>query len=511
MGQNSSVLHRSFKNRQSVINSRINTRTSQKDINMKHHFHLIGVNGIGLSGVARILLEMGHKVSGSDPKSSVLTETLSKMGACIYHEHKRENIEGADYIVVSSAINYDNPEIQAAQELGIPVVHRAQMLGCIMKGRTGIAISGTHGKTTTSSMMAHLLESAGLDPTIAVGGQLNGIMTNAKLGTSDLMVIEADESDASFLYLDPRWIVVTSVDVDVNLNVAPYSHLNFDYDKTLEKVKDAFFQFLDKIPDNGSALMCIDDENVRKMLPLINKSYKTYGLSQDAYIRAENVHYENFGSRFEVYYDNFYMGIMELKVPGRHNVQNSLAVIALGLELGLSFQEIAESMKKYSGVKRRFELLGEVNDIRVYDDYAHNPGKVQALLSGAKTGGRRRVIAVFQPHRYTRTKFLFNEFANSFSDADVLVITDIYEAGEVPILGVKGETLAQAIESSSNAPGEVHFIQKFEDIIKFLKDYSQLGDIIVTCGAGDIYRVGEDLVSVLSQNNTDTNQIAAVG
>ena len=466
---------------------------------MKHkHYHLIGINGIGVSGVAKILLELGYKVSGSDPKSSVLTEKLTEMGAVIYHQHKEENIQEADCLVVSSAIPSDNPEVIAAKRKGIPIYHRAEVLGQIMKGRTGIAISGTHGKTTTSSMASCVLDHNGLNPTIVVGGQLNGIMSNARLGSSEYMVVEADESDASFLHLDPRWIVVTSVDVDVNLNVAPYSHLNFDYDKTLNEVKNAFYRFIERLPENGKSILCIDDDNLKRMIPYIEKPYVTYGLNTSADYSAIDVHYGNFGSTFKVLNRGRILGEITLRVPGRHNVQNALAVMIIGLEVGLTFEEISGALANFTGVRRRFQRLGEVNDILVVDDYAHNPGKVQALLSGARTGGRGRVIAIFQPHRYTRTKFLFDEFSNSFGDADILLVTEIYSAGELPICGIKGEKLAEAIEASENSPEEVYFIPNDGEIIEYIAHKSLPGDVVITCGAGDIYRTGEQIVQRLS-------------
>jgi len=465
---------------------------------MKKHYHLIGISGIGVSGIARILLQQGHTVSGSDPRSTPLTRDLEEMGATIYHKHKAENIDGADYLVVSSAIPYNNPELVEARKRDIPIFHRAQILGHIMQGRIGIAVSGTHGKTTTSAMMSHLLQYNDLDPTIVVGGQLNGIMSNAKLGKGRYMVVEADESDASFLNLDPRWIVVTSVDVDVNLNVAPYSHLNFDYDRTLNRVKEAFFKFIEKLPREGLTILCADDKNIRDMIPLIGKKYMTYGFSPDANIRAENVDYKDFGSVFDVVFRGKYLGTARLRVPGGHNVQNALATIAIGLEAGLSFRQIAEALYMYEGVKRRFQKLGEVDGIMVVDDYAHNPGKIKALLSGARTGGKKRIVVIFQPHRYTRTKFLFHEFAESFSDADMVIVTEIYGAGECPIVGIKGENLAEAISRNECSPGDVRFFPHTEEVIDFIHQYAREGDLVITCGAGDIYRTGELIVKKLS-------------
>ncbi len=457
---------------------------------MEKHFHMLGINGIGLSGVARILLEMGHKVTGSDPVSSEITHRLQALGAVIYHEHHGDNLGDADCVVVSSAIACDNPEVIEARRRGIPIRHRAQILGYIMSQRTGIAISGTHGKTTTSSMMANMLYNLNIDPTVVIGGRLHTINTNARLGTSPYMVVEADESDASFLHMDPRWIVVTSVDVDVNLNVAPYSHLNFDYDKTLGKVKEAFFEFIDRLPEDGRAILCIDDDNIRDMLPQIQKPYLTYGFSSDAHLQAQIISMEGFGSVSRVYLDGRELGLLKIPCPGRHNVANALAVIGVGLEMGLDFEQMAEALYRFNGVGRRFEKLGEYEDIMVFDDYAHNPGKIRALLHGARTGGRKRVVAVFQPHRYTRTKFLFEDFTHSFGDADTLVITDIYPAGECPIVGVRGETLARAIENSHKRPEEVYFIPGPDEIVEFLEKYSRPGDIVITCGAGDIHRVG---------------------
>ncbi len=367
------------------------------------------------------------------------------------------------------------------------------MLGYIMEGRSGIAVSGTHGKTTTSSMIAHMLDYAQLDPTIVIGGQLNGIMSNARLGKSDYMVVEADESDASFLYMNPNWIIVTSVDVDVNLNIAPYSHLNFDYEKTLNNVKDAFFKFIDKLSENGKAIVCIDDENLKKMLPEIDKNYITYGISSHAQVRAENIELKNFGSSFDVVYEGSLLGRLNLQVPGYHNVQNALAVLIQGLELGLNFEIIREALYNFCGVKRRFERIGEVNEVLIVDDYAHNPGKIQALLSGACTGERQRVIAVFQPHRYTRTKFLYQDFVESFFNADILVVTEIYGAGECPIVGIRGETLAQSIENHEKRPKKVEFIPHQEEIVKYLTEIARPGDIVITCGAGDIHETAESL------------------
>lgn len=463
------------------------------------HIHFVGIGGIGMSGIARVLLEMGYTVSGSDIKETRMTKKLEALGASCFIGHRGENLGDADTVVVSSAININNPEIMEARQKGVRIVRRAEMLGFLMKDRISIAVAGTHGKTTTTSMIATMLEYNKFDPTVVIGGELNDSGSNAKLGFDPYLVAEADESDASFLYLRPTKAVITNIDSDVNLNVMPYAACNFDYEQTMEKIVQNFQEFIRRMPDHGSVVLCYDNENVRKILPSIDKKITTYGFSPGADYQIDEVALAQFCSTSTVRFRGKPIGELRLRVPGRHNVLNALASTIIGLELGLDFNRIALSLLAYEGVQRRFQVLGERSGIMVVDDYAHNPSKIRAALHAARTGCRKRVIAVFQPHRYTRTRFLFEEFTESFYDADILIVTDIYSAGECPIVGVKGENLAAAIAKKAHHCDVVH-VPKSDEILGYLRKIAMPGDIVITLGAGDICTVAGKFYSELAQS-----------
>jgi UDP-N-acetylmuramate--alanine ligase len=447
-----------------------------------------------MSGIARVLLDMGYEVSGSDLRVSSFTRRLEELGARIYVGHSRENAAGAEVVVVSTAVPPDNPETVFARESGIPVIPRAEMLGHLMKSRFGIAVAGTHGKTTTTSLIAQVMEKNGFDPTVVIGGEVNDIGSNAKLGMDGYLVAEADESDASFLSLAPRIAVVTSMDADVNLNVGRFSDHNFDLDGTRELVRAMFLEFLDKLPPDGKAILCLDNENVQMVIPRVRVPYITYGFSPEAELRAVSVRMQNFHSSCRVYRGRKFLGNLCLRIPGRHNIVNALAAVAVGMELGLEFKKISRAIDSFIGVQRRFQVLGSHEGVMVVDDYAHNPAKLKAAVAAAGTGNMKRVLAVFQPHRYSRTKFLLKEFGSAFAGADVLIVTDIYSAGEVPIEGVSGKAIVEVVQSNGKKP-EVIFISPKEKIVDYLLENVREGDLVITLGAGDIHTVAENFLA----------------
>jgi UDP-N-acetylmuramate--alanine ligase len=461
------------------------------------HIHFVGIGGIGMSSIAQVLLRMGYTVSGSDVRASRITDRLEALGAKVYIGHDEANVKGATALVISSAIGPDNPELEASKATGLPLLQRAEMLGWIMKDRIGIAIAGTHGKTTTTSMVAQVLHYNRLDPTVIVGGELRDADSNALFGQGPHLVAEADESDASFLSLNPRIAVVTNIDSDINLNAPPFALLNFSYRKTMRKVMESFRLFLAKIPRNGRAILCVDDPNVRKIIPDVKRPIITYGLDHQANLMAVDVELENFCSQARIVHRGKELGYLKMNAPGRHNVQNALAAIAVGLEAGLPFENIVLALLTFDGVARRFHIYGEPGGVLIVDDYAHNPSKVRAALHAARTGWNKRVIAVFQPHRYTRTKFLLEEFSRSFDDADLLLVTDIYSAGEVPIVGVKGEALADAVRGRKSGP-RVIFLSNQRDIVEYLLKITVPGDLVITLGAGNINQVAEELLKRLA-------------
>ncbi len=450
------------------------------------HIHFVGIGGIGMSGIAELLVNLGYKVSGSDLSRSKITKRLAQLGCTVHKGHNSEWIEGSDVVVASSAIAENNPELEAARELGVPVIMRAEMLAELMRlAKYGIAIAGSHGKTSTTSMVSWIMAEAGLDPTIVVGGKVDCLGGNAKLGQGDFLVAEADESDGSFLKLSPVLEVVTNID---------FEHPDF-YDD-IEQIKEAFLRFIKKVPFYGAAIICLDDEHIAEILPKIRKRVITYGLTRQSDLYAENIEFKNARSRFEVNQSGNVLGTVELLQPGMHNIYNSLAAICVGLELEIDFTVIAQALGSFAGVQRRMELKGEVCDITVVDDYGHHPTEIRATLAAVKQAWpEKRLVVLFQPHRYSRTKGLFNEFQTCFHLADVLVMTDIYAASEEPIEGIGSLQLLEKIRQH----GQRHtaHIPEVSELAAAIKDKLLPGDLVLTLGAGNIVKAGEELLALL--------------
>jgi UDP-N-acetylmuramate--alanine ligase len=456
------------------------------------HIHFVGIGGIGMSGIAEVLLSIGEnfRVTGSDIKLSPITERLQLLGATVYEGHRPENVFGADVVVVSSAIRSDNPEVVAARQRQIPVIPRAEMLAELMRlYRHGIAIAGTHGKTTTTSMIAHVMTRGGLDPTVVVGGRVASLGSNARLGRGEYIVVEADESDGSLLMLTPTIAVLTNVDAD---------HLDH-FAGGMEQIKQCFADFVNKVPFYGSVVLCLDDQNVQAIIPKITRRAISYGLATQADVSAWDVQFNSsFGSEFTVRCKSGELGRIKLAVPGLHNVYNALATVAVGLDLGIEFEELAQALHEFRGADRRFQIKGEIEGVLIVDDYGHHPTEIKATLSAALTSGRR-VVVVFQPHRYTRTHYLMDDLARSFYGADVLLVTDIYSAGEDPIEGVTAHALAQAAERFGHR--HVEYIGPIKNAAPRLKQILQPGDLVLTLGAGNVWQVGEELFEFLSSNS----------
>ncbi|MGI9536123.1 MAG: UDP-N-acetylmuramate--L-alanine ligase [Desulfocapsaceae bacterium] len=452
------------------------------------HIHFVGIGGIGMSGIAELLANLGYRVSGSDLNRSKITDRLGELGCNVFKGHDSQWIEGADVIVASSAISESNPEILAARELGIPVVMRAEMLAELMRlKKYGIAIAGSHGKTSTTSMVSWIMAQAGLDPTIVVGGKVDCLGGNAKLGEGEFLVAEADESDGSFLKLSPVLEVVTNIDFE-----------HPDYYVDIDQVKEAFVEFIDKVPFYGAAIICLDDENIAEVLPRISKRVITYGLTRQAEVYAENLEFENGYSRFDTYRSGELLGTVELPQPGLHNVYNSLASICVALELEIDFSVIADALGSFAGVQRRLELKGEADSITVVDDYGHHPTEIRATLSAVKQAWPdKRLVVLFQPHRYSRTKGLFSEFQTCFHQADYLVMTDIYAASEEPIEGIDSLRLLEKIRQHGQR--NTAHIADVEKLAEAVKDKLLPGDLVLTLGAGNIFRAGEDLLALLEK------------
>jgi UDP-N-acetylmuramate--alanine ligase len=445
--------------------------------------HFVGIGGIGMSGIAEVLLNLGYKVSGSDLKSSAVTQRLAGLGAVVFEGHRAENIAGAEVVVASSAITADNPELAEAHVLHIPVIQRAEMLAELMRLKYGIAIAGMHGKTTTTSMVAAVLASGELDPTVVVGGRVDAMGSNARLGKSQYLVAEADESDRSFLKLSPILAVVTNIDRE-----------HMDCYRNMRDVKRAFLDFMDRVPFYGIVVVCNDDPMLRRMLPQIRRRAITYGTRRgsDFHIKlgesllgaGENRPI----SRFHVAFKQKALGEFRLHVPGVHNVLNATAAIAVGVGLDISIEQIRSALENFRGVDRRFQLRGQAAGVSLIDDYGHHPTEVRATLAAARQCGFRKVHVVFQPHRYTRTQLLMDEFANAFHDADTLFVLDIYAASEAPIEGITGEALARHIKAKGEH--DAHYAASFADAAEAVATAAQAGDMILTLGAGNVSQLG---------------------
>ncbi|WP_435164638.1 UDP-N-acetylmuramate--L-alanine ligase [Paenibacillus glycanilyticus] len=458
-------------------------------MNTAEHVHFIGIGGYGMSAIARVMLEMGYKITGSDVARQELTEKLAAKGAQIYIGHEAEHVKGADLVVYSTALSKDNVERVAAEELNIPVLHRAQMLARLMNAGKGVAVAGAHGKTTTSSMIALVMEKCDADPTYIIGGEIVNVGTNAKAGKGEYVVAEADESDGSFLQYHPSIAIVTNIEPD---------HLE-NYDGDFGKLKAAYVKFLSQVKADGKAIVCADDETITELLPKLDADTAskliTYGIDGDAEYKAENISLGDRKVSFEMTHRGSTLGTLELSVPGRHNVYNAMATVITCLEAGLSFDKIAEAIHEFIGAKRRFQVLGEVNDILVIDDYAHHPTEIQATISAAKATGKR-IIAVFQPQRYTRTFFLLEQFSRAFPEADEVIITDIYSpAGEQQIEGVHSRKLVEMIKTNSNA--NTSYIPTKEEVLEHLTAKVAPGDLVITMGAGDIWKTADALAKTL--------------
>lgn len=439
-----------------------------------------------MSAIARVMLEMGYTVTGSDVASQELTEKLAAKGAKIYIGHTAEHVHGADLVVYSTALPQDNVERIEAQEQGIPILHRSQMLARLLNERLGVAVAGAHGKTTTSSMIALVMEQCGTDPTYIIGGEIMDIGTNAKAGQGKYVVAEADESDGSFLQYHPSLGVVTNIEAD---------HLE-NYDGDFNRLKDAYVQFFNQIKPDGKAVVCGDDHNIRELLPKLTCQVVTYGIESDCDYSAEQIKLGDRHVTFVMKHGGQELGTVELSVPGRHNVYNAMATIIVCLEAGIPFAEITAAITRFHGAKRRFQVLGESGGILIIDDYAHHPTEIEATIAAAKATGKR-IIAVFQPQRYTRTFFLLDAFSRAFGEADEVIITDIYSpAGEKQIEGVHSSKLVELIKENSNAGAK--YLPTKQDVIAELKGRLEPGDLVLTMGAGDIWKVGDELAKKLA-------------
>jgi len=448
--------------------------------------HFVGIGGIGMSGIAEVLLNLGYGITGSDLGQTDITQRLTSLGAVIHKGHHESHVGDADVVVTSTAVKKDNPEVVEAHRRNIPVIPRAEMLAELLKMKFSIAVSGSHGKTTTTSMISTVLAYGCLDPTMVIGGKLASIGSNAKMGDGEIIVAEADESDGSFLKLAPCIAVITNIDRE---------HL--DYYRDINEIKDAFLQFANIVPFYGSTVLCLDDGHVKEILPQIKRKTITYGLALPADYRATDISICGASTAFTVLYREKRLGVATLNVPGIFNVYNALATIAVAREVDMDFQAIADGLKTFVGVHRRLEVKGTVREVTVVDDYGHHPTEIRATLAAARHVWKGRLIVIFQPHRYTRTKALFQEFIEAFPDADILILTDIYAASEAPIPGVHAEILAAAIREHGSK--EVLYIADFNDITDKLLAIARPGDVIITQGAGTVWKIGEDYLQRTAQ------------
>ncbi len=452
------------------------------------HIHMIGIGGTGMNGIAEVLLNLGYKVSGSDLQLSEVTSRLVRLGAKVHRGHRAERVRGADVVVVSSAVHEDNVEVREARLLKIPVIPRAEMLAELMRMKWGIAVAGSHGKTTTTSMIALVVESGGYDPTIIVGGRLNTIGSHAKLGEGDIIVAEADESDRTFLFLSPFIAVLTNIDDE---------HL--DQYQTVEEIKKTFVNFANKVPFYCPIILCLDDPNLQTVIPQLERRLITYGFSSQADISSRDYSFAGFESRSDLFYKGKPLGELKLQVPGKHNILNAMAAVAVGLDLDTPINVILKALANYTGTGRRFELKKVVRDIMVVEDYGHHPTEIRITLEAAKRGWTRRLVVVFQPHRYTRLHRLMGAFATAFNQADVLVVSEVYPAGETPIPGVTGKILYEEIRQFGHK--NVYFESSMKKIPALLKTLVKPEDIILVLGAGNINKIVPDIIAHLEEKD----------
>jgi UDP-N-acetylmuramate--alanine ligase len=448
--------------------------------------HFVGIGGSGMSGIAEVLVNLRYRVSGSDLAINAATRRLKKLGAKVQRGHAAENVRNADVVVISSAVHEDNPEVIEARRSKIPVIPRAEMLAELMRLKYGVAVAGAHGKTTTTGMVAEVLTAGGIDPTIVIGGRVRSLRSGARLGRGEMMVAEADESDGSFLKMKPTIAVVTNVDRE---------HL--DHYADFAAIKEAFVRFLSRVPFYGAAVVCLDDPNLREILPRVDRKIIGYGLSSDADVTATDIELQGRTASYVACRRGKRLGPIRLAVPGRHSVSNSLAAIAVGLELDVPFVKIARGLSRFRGVDRRFQIKGKAFGALVVDDYAHHPTEIEATLAAAREGFGTRTLVVFQPHRFTRTRALLEEFGRAFVLADKVVITDVYPAGEPPIPGVNGAAVAESLARHGH-PSVVHESSR-DEISRWLRETIQPGDLVLTLGAGDVWKVGEALLRVATQ------------
>ncbi|WP_457553746.1 UDP-N-acetylmuramate--L-alanine ligase [Desulfobacula sp.] len=450
-----------------------------------YHIHFIGIGGIGMSGIAGLLLHLGYKVSGSDLTLSHITRQLEKKGGIIFKGHKKEQIAGASVVVTSTAISSENPEVVRAKELSIPIIPRAEMLAELMRIKYSIAVSGAHGKTSTTSMISQILNTAGLDPTVIIGGLLKGLDTNALHGKGDYIVAEADESDGSFLKYSPAIAAVTNIDLE---------HL--DFYKDIEDIKNNFILFINSVPFYGLAILCLDNEHIQDILPRVKARYTTFGMTAQSDLQAREISFMGSKSFFKVFHLEKFLGEINLNIAGKHNISNALASIAVGLELNISFETIKKALEEIEGVKRRLEIKGIKKQITIIDDYGHHPTEILATLTAIRESYKgKRIIVVFQPHRYTRTQGLFSEFTRSFYQSDILIVLPIYAASEKEIKGVDAQGLCDGIRKHGHK--DVSYAADFSQALSMITHKAKKGDVVLTLGAGDIYTLGEKLLELL--------------
>ncbi|HWP59630.1 MAG TPA: UDP-N-acetylmuramate--L-alanine ligase [Candidatus Acidoferrales bacterium] len=451
----------------------------------RHRIHFVGIGGIGMSGIAEVLLNLGYQVSGSDERESEITLRLRSLGAQIAIGHRPENLAAdPSVVVISTAVKFSNPEVLEARRRQIPVIPRAEMLAELMRMKYGIAVAGSHGKTTTTSLIATVLSGAGLDPTMVIGGRLRSLGSNARLGQGEILVAEADESDGTFLLLSPTIAVVTNIDRE-----------HMDFYQTMDRLSESFLSFINKVPFYGVAVLCIDNPLVRNLLPKVKKRFLTYGVSADADIQAHEIKTLPMLVQCDVFHRSRRLGQISLKLPGRHSATNALAAVAVALELEIPFARAAEALASFDGIHRRLEIKGEPAGVMILDDYGHHPAEIAATLAAIRESWNRPLTVIFQPHRFTRTRDLFQDFLSAFDGVERLILTEIYPAGEEPIPGVDAEALYQAFKRRGHL--DVEFMPRRDEIAAALAPRLRRGEIVLTLGAGDIYKVGEKLVELL--------------